>query len=109
MQLNWLNGFDTAGSIAASPLDGDNVQSGLGEEAIDGSLLRFNEIASFKDDVAPLTVGIGHHQPARSHPFHWRARIRTNNPLFPVTPWVTIPGNNVSETKLRAGPVRARR
>jgi hypothetical protein len=111
----WASGIDPVAKLEwevealSSPLDGDNVQLGLGEEAIDGSLLRFNEIASFKDDVAPLTVGIGHHQPARSHPFHWRARIRTNNPLFPVTPWVTIPGNNVSETKLRAGPVRARR
>ena len=30
--------------------------------------------------------------------------LRTNNPLFPVTPWVSMPGNNVTETKLRVLP-----
>jgi hypothetical protein len=114
-----LAGFDWSTGIAplanleweveplSSPLDGDDVRSGIGDVAIDGSLIRFNEIASFEDIVT--SPSIGHHVAAISRPYHWRARIRTNNPLFPVTPWVTIPGNNVSETKLRAGPVRAKR
>jgi hypothetical protein len=36
---------------------------------------------------------------------HWRARIATNNPLFPNTAWFSIPGNNITETKLRTGRV----
>ncbi len=37
------------------------------------------------------------------------ARVRTNNPLFPVTPWTTMAWNNVTETKLRVGPLPATR
>ncbi|MFN0242088.1 MAG: integrin alpha [Planctomycetota bacterium] len=35
-------------------------------------------------------------------PFAWRLRLRNNNPVFPVSPWMTLPGSNATETKLRA-------
>ena len=33
--------------------------------------------------------------------YHWRSRIVSTNPLFPHSPWTSLPGNNVTETKLR--------
>jgi hypothetical protein len=33
--------------------------------------------------------------------YHWRARIVGADPLFPRSPWRSIPGNTVTETKLR--------
>ena len=33
----------------------------------------------------------------------WRARLRTNNPLLPVTPWFSLAGNGHTEAKLRTG------
>ncbi len=33
--------------------------------------------------------------------FHWRLRIVSRNPFFPRTPWMSIPGNSITETKLR--------
>ncbi|MFN0244820.1 MAG: hypothetical protein ACKVWV_18190 [Planctomycetota bacterium] len=68
---------------------------------ITGSPLTFNELVAFAltaDVVLPF--GFAHYVAAGPH--HWRARLRTNNPLSPVTPWVTMPGNCVSETKLRS-------
>jgi hypothetical protein len=40
---------------------------------------------------------------------HWRARVRTDHPFQPVTPWTWLPWNAVTEAKLRAGrtPVSA--
>jgi hypothetical protein len=37
----------------------------------------------------------------------WRARIVTNNPLLPCTRWFSLPGNNVTEAKLRKPELRA--
>jgi hypothetical protein len=36
--------------------------------------------------------------------FHWRARVATSNPLFPHTAWFSVPGNNITESKLRNRP-----
>jgi hypothetical protein len=33
--------------------------------------------------------------------YHWRARITSSDPFFPRSPWRSVPGNNVTETKLR--------
>ena len=33
--------------------------------------------------------------------YHWRARTVSADPFFPRTPWMSLPGNNVTETKLR--------
>ncbi|MFN0243773.1 MAG: FG-GAP-like repeat-containing protein [Planctomycetota bacterium] len=84
------------------PLDGSRIESGA-EQSITGSALSFNELVEFRSGADwALPFGI-----ARAFPtgvYHWRARVRTNNPLFPVTPWVTLPWNNVTETKLRVLP-----
>jgi hypothetical protein len=33
--------------------------------------------------------------------FHWRARIVSSDPFFPRSPWMSLAGNSVTETKLR--------
>jgi hypothetical protein len=44
---------------------------------------------------------------AKAASFHWRARIATNNPLFPNTAWFGLQGNNITEAKLRKTPSSA--
>jgi hypothetical protein len=84
-----------------------DTQSGA-EQTITGSPLTFNELVEFVSIAgASIPFGIAHHVAAG--PYHWRARVRTNNPVFPVTRWVTMPWNNVTETKLRVGPLPAAR
>jgi hypothetical protein len=34
-------------------------------------------------------------------PYHWRLRVVSRNPFFPRTPWMSLPGNSITETKLR--------
>lgn len=73
----------------SQPLNGLGLQhsaSYVDTGAVGTAPIVFNEIAS----------GL---LPSRTH--HWRARITTHNPLFPHTRWVSMPGNNNSETKLR--------
>jgi hypothetical protein len=73
------------------------------EQTITASPLTFNELVEFVPTAsASLPLGIAHHIAAGA--YRWRARVRTNNPVFPVTRWVTIPWNSVTETKLRVGP-----
>ena len=72
-------------------LDGSAIESGS-PQPITGAPLVFDELAR----LGPS---------ATNKPFHWRARIRTNNPLFPVTPWTWLHGNGVSEAKLRRGVI----
>ena len=33
--------------------------------------------------------------------YHWRSRIVGSDPFFPRSPWMSLAGNNVTETKLR--------
>jgi hypothetical protein len=33
--------------------------------------------------------------------YHWRLRAVSDNPFFPTTPWISVAGNGVTETKLR--------
>jgi Na+-transporting NADH:ubiquinone oxidoreductase subunit NqrB len=33
--------------------------------------------------------------------YHWRLRTVSANPFFPTSPWMSVAGNNVTETKLR--------
>ncbi len=85
-------------------LDGTHVESGT-EQPVTGAPLTFDELVQCPSAGPPsLTVVAPLHGLDVARAFHWRARVRTNNPLFPVTPWVTIPGNNVTESKLRLGP-----
>ncbi len=75
------------------PLDGTLVQPGS-QWPINGTPIEFADTVMFHPPGSPLYLQ------AATGPHHWRARIRTNNPLFPVTPWVTMAGNHVTETKL---------
>ncbi|MFN0243774.1 MAG: integrin alpha [Planctomycetota bacterium] len=86
-----------------APLDGSRIESGA-EQTITGSPLVFDELVEVASP-ALVTLPFGVAQRVAAGVYHWRARIRTNNPLFPVTPWVTLPWNNVTETKLRVGPM----
>jgi hypothetical protein len=86
-------------------LDGSDVESGTAVP-ITGSPIALNEVVQLASD-AQVTLPIGIVHSVAVGAFHWRARVRTNNPLFPVTPWVTIPGNNDTESKLRVGPLPA--
>ncbi len=78
-------------------LDGTVLQSNA-QFPISGAPLVFNESSQFHPAAGPMHA-------AASGPYRWRARIRVNNPLFPVTRWVSIPGNGVTEAKLSAPPV----
>ena len=42
-------------------------------------------------------------------PYHWRARILTDSPFFPRSPWLTVPHGGMNETKLvtAGGPRRS--
>ncbi|HEX6885985.1 MAG TPA: FG-GAP-like repeat-containing protein, partial [Planctomycetota bacterium] len=40
-------------------------------------------------------------------PLRWRVRVRMGNPMLPATPWLSLPGNGRSETKLRTRAFRA--
>ena len=35
--------------------------------------------------------------------YHWRVRTVSSNPFFPRSPWMSLAGNNVTQTKLRTG------
>jgi hypothetical protein len=72
--------------------DGFGIESGP-SQAVTGTPLTFDALL---DDLHAGT------------PYRWRARIRTNNPVFPVTPWVSLPGNCRTETKLRTRPEKTR-
>ena len=48
--------------------------------------------ASFDEPVDGLTEGTF---------YHWRLRTVSSNPFFPDSPWMSLAGNNVTETKLR--------
>ena len=48
--------------------------------------------SSFEESVVGLAEGTF---------YHWRLRTVSNNPFFPSSPWMSLAGNNVTETKLR--------
>jgi hypothetical protein len=52
-------------------------------------------------DELPLFSGIL----SATH-YHWRLRTSTFSPLFPRTPWVSLPGNGRTETDLRTAGCR---
>jgi hypothetical protein len=83
-------------SLDASPMD-------LGaSHAINGTPIFVNELVSFHSPIKSMIPnGLAHFSPTGG--YHWRVRLRTNNPVFPVTPWVTIAWNSQSETKLHVG------
>jgi hypothetical protein len=84
-----------------APFSATDFESGP-DQPISALPLAFNELAQFVADAPhALPNGTAHHQASNVH--CWRARVRTNNPVFPVTPWVSFAGSNTTETKLRTG------
>ncbi|HEX6886330.1 MAG TPA: FG-GAP-like repeat-containing protein [Planctomycetota bacterium] len=86
-----------------TPFDGNDTGSSAFGFPLSppGGLLAFDELATARLD------------PPRLHDLHgelfrWRARVVTNNPLQPRTPWFSLPGSSRTEAKLRRPPVRLR-
>ncbi|MFQ5719753.1 MAG: FG-GAP-like repeat-containing protein [Acidobacteriota bacterium] len=73
--------FDGTGQVL-SPLQMDTGSP----DFFDGSAVEFDELMP---GLAPGTF------------YRWRARILTDSPLFPRSPWLTIPYNTRNETDLR--------
>ena len=80
VRLEWEAEPSLGGSF-----DGLGIQSGA-PQVVGGSPL------SFEESVMGLS-------PATPH--RWRARLRTNNPLLPVTPWFSLAGGARTATKVR--------
>ena len=91
VRLEWEAEPSLGGSF-----DGLGIESGA-SQAFVGSPLTLDQIVS---GLSPDT------------PYRWRARLRTNNPLLPVTPWFSLAGDGWTETKVRTAatvPPRVRR
>jgi hypothetical protein len=77
------------------PFDGTGIERGTPLPLVPaGGSLTLEELV----EAAPRSGRRGY---AREVVYHWRARVATNNPLFPHTAWFSAPGNNVTESKLR--------
>ena len=82
--------------IEAKPLGTPFNSTGLvstaftitGVPGIDGSMVGLTGTAS------GLTAGTA---------YHWRARIATDSPFFPRSPWFWLPGNGATENDIRTG------
>jgi len=87
-RMQWQIG-QLGGPLPLSPMDSGS------EFDLGGSVL-FNELVAFPvfSGRGAVSIPVG--------PHHWRVRLRTNNPFFPVTPWVSAPGNNETECKVWA-------
>jgi len=72
--------FDGTGLGASSVVDTGSPAVGLGSAV------------SFDEPVTGLSEGTF---------YHWRSRIVGSDPFFPRSPWMSLAGNNVTETKLR--------
>jgi hypothetical protein len=68
--------------LGASPLTDTGAPGGSGSAV------------SFSETVGGLVEGDF---------YHWRARIVSSDPFFPRSPWMTLEGRSMAETKLRSG------
>jgi len=83
------------------PFDGQGVESGTPQPlGPGGGPLVFDEL------VTPADVGRSFL--TRATIYRWRARIATDDPLRPHTPWFSVPGNALTEAKLRKSALRFR-
>jgi len=81
--------------LLGEPFDGTGIERGTPQSLVPaGGNLVLDELV----EATPRSGRTGY---AGEGVFHWRARVATNNPLFPHTAWFSVPGNNVTETKLR--------
>jgi len=108
----WNAGFSWAASAPAEawlewevkplgvPFDGTGIRRGTAQAlGAPGGSVNVDELASI-DDAA------GHARTSTARSYHWRARVATNQPLFPNTAWFSLPGSSPSEAKVRK-PARA--
>jgi len=79
------------GEAARTPFDG----TGLGASSVvdtDSPAVGLGSAVSFDEPVMGLSEGTF---------YHWRSRIVSSDPFFPRSPWMSLTGNNVTETKFR--------
>ena len=68
------------------PFDG----AGIARGDVDESLVTAGGKVTF-DELAAASLVPPKLRDAKNTPYHWRARVATNNPLFPHTAWFTSP------------------
>jgi hypothetical protein len=73
--------------------DGVGIEQGTPQSLLSsGGSLTFDEL---------VLTGQGPDHLGFAKVYRWRARVATNNPMFPHTAWFSVPGNNITEAKLR--------
>ena len=83
------------------PFDGQGIESGSPQPlGPGGGPLVFDEL------VTPADEGRAFLGPASL--YRWRARIATDDPLRPHTPWFSVAGNALTEAKVRKAALRFR-
>jgi len=70
----------------------NGAATGVSAEFLTGPPGAAGSAANLNQSIASLNEGSF---------YHWRARTVSADPFFPRTPWVSFPGKNVTETKLR--------
>jgi hypothetical protein len=80
--------------VEAKPLGTafDGVVTAASSPVLTGPAGASGSVTSFNQSVAGLTEGTF---------YHWRARTVSSDPFFPGSAWFSLPGNNLTETKLR--------
>jgi hypothetical protein len=73
-----------------TPFDATGIDESAPQDT--GSPGSIGSAASFDESMAGLAEGTF---------YHWRLRAVSDDPFFPSTPWISLAGNNVTETKLR--------
>ncbi len=73
--------------FAAAPFNGQGIVTSL---------------QAFDSGTGGVDTGISAHCSLfSSSPCRWRARVRTGNPYFPRTPWISPPGNSPTENDVQ--------
>ncbi len=80
--------------VEAKPLGSsfNGVASAASSSVLTGPVGASGSVTNFNQSIAGLSEGTF---------YHWRARTVSSDPFFPRSAWFSLPGNNVTETKLR--------
>jgi FG-GAP repeat protein/VCBS repeat protein len=73
-----------------TPFNGTGLGSSTPQEI--GPRASVKSASSFSELVSGLSEGTF---------YHWRARVVSSDPLFPHSPWMSLQGNSITETKFR--------